>query len=370
MLRGHPRGFARDMAWTRVLDLRRFGLFLVNLLYCFVVAERELRAPKTGGSVKTQGCSVHQEYGPEIHDGLSKLFDVSAYLNFPFTLEEVTNYFLPKSNLTTHELRSLLTSADFADLNFIVKDGYLFTSHDQSLCSRFEREQVSAAKLESAASLANLLTRLVPFIRTIAVTGSVAYGSADKWDDVDLFVITERNRLWFSTFLMLLQIRLYKILGLRAAHLLPFCLSYLHDEEGFSIESRRSRMNPLFARELLKAKPIAGTEKYRTILEENRWVREFYSTPYEETLNLLQGNLDGKGKATAATSGFQSLLFAWAEGMSYNILSRYLRLRAYITNLKLRSEGKNLRAFEPNISPASCVYTSNFYRWLISMWGA
>ena len=233
-----------------------------------------------------------------------------------------------------------------------------------------EREQISAAKLESAASFANLLTRLVPFIRTIAVTGSVAYGSADKWDDIDLFVVTERNRLWVSGFLMLLQIRLYKILGLRASHLLPFCLSYLHDEEGFSNESRRSRTNPLFARELLKAKPIAGTEKYRRILEENKWVREFYSTPYEEMLRLLRTGLDGRAKPTAAPSGFQSFLLTWTEGISYMILSRYLRLRAYLTNLKLRSEGKNLRAFEPNISPASCVYTSNFYRWLVSIWGA
>jgi predicted nucleotidyltransferase len=285
-------------------------------------------------------------------------------------LEEATNYFLPKSNLTAEELQSLLTRHDFADLKFIIKDGYLLTSQNQSLSSRFEREQVSAAKLESAASFANLLTRLVPFIRTIAVTGSVAYGSADKWDDVDLFVITERNRLWLSTFLMLLQIRLYKILGLRAAHLLPFCLSYLHDEQGFSNESRRSRTNPLFARELLKAKPIAGTEKYRRILEENKWVREFYSTPYEKTLRLLQTGPEGKAKPPAAPSGFQSFLLTWAEGMSYMIISRYLRLRAYLTNLKLRSQGKHLRTFEPNISAASCVYTSNFYRWLSALWGA
>ena len=266
----------------------------------------------------------------------------------------------------------MLTSHDFADLNFIIKDGYLFTSHNQSLSSRFEREQVSAAKLESAATFANLLTRLVPFIQTIAVTGSVAYGSADKWDDVDLFIITERNRLWISTFLMLLQIRLYKILGLRPAHLLPFCLSYLHDEDGFSKESKRSRTNPLFARELLKAKPIAGTEKYRRILEENRWVEEYYSTPYQQALRLSETAFDGGTASTEALSGFGvlSFLLTWAEGISYILLSRYLRLRAYLTNLRLKSEGKKIRAFEPNISRVSCVYTSNFYRWLSSIWGA
>ena len=317
---------------------------------------------------KTQSYSIEQ-YGTVIHDGLSKLFDVSAYLDFPFTLEEAAKYFLPKSNLSAEELRSLLTRHDFADLEFTIRDDYLLTSRDQSLSSRLEREQLSAAKLESAASFANLLTRLVPFIRTIAVTGSVAYGSADKWDDVDLFILTERNRLWLSTFLMLLQIRLYKVLGLRAAHLLPFCLSYLHDEEGFLKESRRSRANPLFARELLKAKPVAGTEKYRKILEENEWVGEFYSTPYKETLRLL-GTSPKRMTKPAGSSGIQSLLLSWVEGMSYVILGRYLRLRAYLTNLKLKSEGNELRAFQPNISPASCVYTSNLYQWLNSLWGS
>jgi len=282
----------------------------------------------------------------------------------------VSRYFLPKSNLTKEELRSLLSSHGFEDLNFIIKDGYLLTSHNQSLASRFEREQISAAKLESAASFAKLLSRLVPFIRTVAVTGSVAYGSADKWDDIDLFIITERKRLWFSTFLMLLQIRLYKLLRLRARHLLPFCLSYLHDEEGFRKESWRSRGNPLFARELLKAKPVAGIEKYRGILEENRWVGEFYSTPYEEALRLLQTGLEGKTQPTPTGSGFQSFLLSWAEGVSYVVVGQYLRIRAYLTNLKLRSEGRDLRAFEPNISRASCIYTSNFYRWLSSLWGA
>jgi predicted nucleotidyltransferase len=301
---------------------------------------------------------------------LSKLFDVSRYLDFPFTLEEAASYFLPRSNLTAAQLGSILVRPEFEDLKFTVKDGYLLTSDEQSIPYRFEREHVSAAKLESAASFASLLTRLVPFIRTVAVTGSVAYGSADKWDDVDLFVITQRNRLWISTFLMLLQIRLYKILGLRAAHLLPFCLSYLHDEDGFSKESRRSRTNPLFARELLKAKPIAGTETYRRILEENKWVGEFYSAPYRQKLRLLETELDGASPSTGVESGFLSLLLVWIEGFTYTVLSRYLRLRAYLTNLRLKSEGNHIRAFEPNISPASCIYTSNFYRWLSALWGA
>jgi len=266
------------------------------------------------------------------------------------------------------QLRSLLSTDAYADLRFVVKDGYLFANDDQSLASRREREEMSAAKLQSATSFAGLLNRLVPFVRTIAVTGSVAYGSAEKWDDIDLFVVTERKRLWLSTALMLLQIRLHKILKIRPAHLLQFCMSYVHDEEAFADESRRSRTNALFARELLKAKPVAGSARYRKMLEENEWVSEYYSTSYLQKLKLLAG-LNGIASSKGANASSRSLFLEWGEAFAYLILSRYLRLRAYLTNLKLRSEGKNLRTFEPVISSTSCVYTSNFYRWLTRLWG-
>ena len=322
------------------------------------------------GSVRNmQGFPVKSDYDAEIHDGLAKLFEVSAYLGFPFTVEEAANYFLPKSNITGMQLSSLLSSETFSDLKFVVKDGYLFATEGQSVASRREREKMSAAKLESAASFAKLLSRLVPFVRTIAVTGSVAYGSADKWDDIDLFVLTERKRLWMSTLLMLIQIRLHKLLRIRPAHLLQFCMSYVHDEEGFSNESRRSRTNALFARELLKAKPVAGMEKYRRILEENQWVSEFYSISYRQKLRLLAGGLNGAAVQKDGTRGVHSLFSDWGEGIAYMFLSRYLRLRAYLANLKLKAEGKNLRSFEPVISSESCVYTSNFYRWLTTLWG-
>jgi predicted nucleotidyltransferase len=261
----------------------------------------------------------------------------------------------------------LLTNGKFPDLHFKIKEGYLLTDDGQSQLSRYRREEMSAAKLDSAAKFARVLTKLVPYIRTVAVTGSVAYGSAEKWDDIDLFIITEHKRLWISAFLTLILVRLNKLLGLRAPHLYPFCLSYVHDEQEFSEESQRNKTNALFARELLKAKPVAGMKEYRRLLEKNPWVEQFYSAPYYEKLKCLEGGLNGETQPYGLDPN-ASLLLTWFEGIAYTILSRYLRLRAYLTNLKLKSEGKDLRVFEPIITSTSCVYTSNFYRWLRSLW--
>ena len=305
----------------------------------------------------------------EIQDGLEKVFKVSEYLNFPFTVEEVANYFLPKVNVTGEQLRSMILAGNFNDIPIHVRDGYLVTSETQSESSRLEREYMSAAKLDSASGFARLLKRLVPFIRTVAVTGSVAYGSADRWDDIDLFIVTKRNRLWLTAFMTLILVRLNKMLGLRPSHLCPFCLSYVHDEEGFAAESQKNRTNPLFARELLKAKPIAGADQYRKILEKNDWVGRFYSAPYAAKLRGLEQETDPEPIEVTGGARGLSWLLDWAERIAFEFLSRYLRVRAYLTNLKLKSQGQGLRVFQPKLSAASCVYTSNFYEWLRTLWG-
>ena len=309
-----------------------------------------------------------QDQVDDIHDGLEKVFRVSEYLKFPFTLDEVANYFLPRRNLTAEQLRSMLSGKKFPDIPFYIRDGYLLTNPNQLDSSRLEREKMSAAKLGSAASFAGVLRQVVPFIRTVAVTGSVAYGSADRWDDIDLFIVTRRNRLWLSAFITLVLVRLNKLLDLRPPHLSLFCLSYVHDEEGFEYESQMNRRNPLFARELLKARPVAGVDRYRKILESNDWVRVFYSGPYAAKLVELTDRGDGRSVESKDMSKWFSFPLDWAEAIAYVLLSRYLRIRAYLTNLRLKSQGQVFRVFEPRISAVSCVYTSNFYEWLRSLW--
>ena len=305
----------------------------------------------------------------DLRVGLEKVFEVSAYLNFPFTIEEVVNYFLPRSNISQERLHYLLSSGKFADLPFEIRDGYLLTQAGQSKENRSERERMSTDKLNSATNFASILTKAVPFIRTVAVTGSVAYGSAAKWDDIDLFIVTERKRLWISAFLALILVRLDKLLRLREPHLSLFCLSYVHDEHGFAKESNRNRSNPLFARELLKARPVAGAEQYRKMLEENVWVSDFYPSSYSAALTGLQMDREEGAMATGGhLAGFLSFLVDWTEGLTYVLLSNYLRMRAYLTNLRLKSEGNNFRVFEPIMSESSCVYTSKFYRWLSAIW--
>jgi hypothetical protein len=114
--------------------------------------------------LQTAVYAEDQRYLTEIHRRLQKVFEVSRYLDFPFTLDEVVNYFLPGWQVTEEELRALITREGFIDLPFQIRDGYLFAGAGKSAADRLERERISASKLGSATEFARMLTRLVPFI--------------------------------------------------------------------------------------------------------------------------------------------------------------------------------------------------------------
>ena len=299
----------------------------------------------------------------DMRRSLETVYRVSMYLDFPFTLREVADYFLPGANVTEIELQGILSSGEFADIPFRIRDGYLFTQSNQNSESRTHRENISAQKLGSAVKFAKSLAKLAPWIMTIAVTGSVAYGSARENDDIDLFIITKRGRLWITLLLALAYVRVIKLLRLETPMLVPFCMSYVHDEYGFRKESRKA-INPLFARELLKAVPLTGKEQYRQILEENDWVRFIHASPYAAKLTSLPSI-----KKSRVVFQREYSLFDWAEELTYYFLGSYLRIRAYLTNLGLRSRGQKMRLFQPVLTRNSCVYTSNLYRWLRDLWG-
>jgi hypothetical protein len=300
-----------------------------------------------------------------VRDELARVFRISSWLDFPFTVDEVAEYFLPGLNLTGDQVKALFTDRAI-DLPFTLRDRYLLTGISQSIVSRAERKRFSSAKLESASRFTSTLTRLIPWIEVVAVTGSVAYGSARKWDDIDLFIVTKRDRLWLSLFLALTLIRLGKLLRIQSADLLPFCLSYVHDDLGFLQESSKSKFSPLFARELLKAQPLVGILRYRQILENNEWIKLVHRSAYASKMSELN-DLEPSKKDTAAHERF-SFFLQWADGIAFVFLRGYLKARSHITNTKLKSEGQEFRAFDQVMNRHSCMYVSNLYRWLQQLW--
>lgn len=144
-------------------------------------------------------------------------------------------------------------------------DGFFFPrGRGELLRTRADREATSRTLLQELAGPLKLVTRM-PFVRLVALSGSLAHLNADRDADLDLFVVTSPRRVWTVTVATLLIAR---VLGWRKR----LCLNYVVSERTLWI----APADLFSANQIVHLQPILGTDAYRKFLEANRFVERFY----------------------------------------------------------------------------------------------
>lgn len=132
------------------------------------------------------------------------------------------------------------------------------------LQTRTRREALSRDLLEREQRVLALVARM-PFVRMVALSGSLAHLNAERSADLDLFVITHPGRVWSVTLSVLVISRL---LGWRKR----MCLNYVISERAMAIEPA-----DLFAaNQIIHLRPIVGHEVFERFVSANPFVRTFY----------------------------------------------------------------------------------------------
>jgi len=106
-----------------------------------------------------------------------------------------------------------------------------------------------------------------PYVRGIALSGSLSKGVIGENPDIDYFIITHPNRLWLTrTFLVLFK----KIFLLNSYKY--FCINYFVDTENLEIEEK----NIFTATEVTTLIPTYGPDITKRFFIENDWIRNYY----------------------------------------------------------------------------------------------
>lgn len=194
---------------------------------------------------------------------LRSVFHTLAYADifeYPLTASEVCRY------LTSLEASSDAVAQALADRALFAQVGDYFT-----LCGREhiveirKRRAVIAARLwRKAAHYGRLLARL-PFVRMVAVTGSLAVSNCDDGNDIDYLIVTAPGRLWTCRALALLIARIAGSHGVR------LCPNYLISMNALELQER----SLYAAHELVQMVPLSGVEIYEEIRRRNRWTDRY-----------------------------------------------------------------------------------------------
>jgi hypothetical protein len=194
--------------------------------------------------------------------------------DYPLTKEEIWRWLISSGKLKTQNLK-LKTIVQNSKLIQKKNGFYSLKGRKGIVAFRKQRKQYSASKLKFAEKIAGIL-RLIPWVRLVGVTGALAMNNADKEDDIDLLIITARNKLWltrlFSVFLIELTGRRRRPEDKKVKD--KICLNMFLDESHLAIPEKERDL--FSAHEVCQMKPIFVKEDtYSRFLQENSWVKKF-----------------------------------------------------------------------------------------------
>lgn len=188
-------------------------------------------------------------------------FDI---FNYPITEEEIRSFagYLITPEQMNQALRKLL----FAKIIF--KFGELYSLQDSEMLAdkRIDGNRRAKKLIPKAGRIGAFLNRF-PYVRAVAVSGSLSKNYADPKADIDFFIITKANRLWIArTFLHCFK-KLTYLIG--REHY--YCMNYFIDEHSLLI----AEQNVYSATEVVTLLPAAGGSMINQFFTANRWTLEW-----------------------------------------------------------------------------------------------
>ncbi len=191
------------------------------------------------------------------------------------------------------------------------RDGWYYPAGRCDLiATRARREALSRDLLDRDRRILSLVARL-PFVRMVALSGSLAHLNAEGAADLDLFVITAPHRVWTVTVATLV---LSKLFGWRKR----VCMNYVISEHALKIEPE-----DLFsANQIIHLRPISGHKVFERFAKVNGFVRAFY--PNFELPDLETSGPDPKNSRPRDLKTFLERVITCGIAPALERVSRYL----------------------------------------------
>ncbi len=144
-------------------------------------------------------------------------------------------------------------------------NGYYTLPGREGLVEVRRRRAALADQLWPAAVTYGHLIASFPFVRMVAVTGSLAWHNVDDEADIDYLIVTEPGRLWVSRRLIGALCRAARLDGV------CLCANYVLSTRALLLADRTLYT----AYELARMTPIAGFGMYRRLRRANPWAATY-----------------------------------------------------------------------------------------------
>ena len=161
---------------------------------------------------------------------------------------------------TLHEVQTALEHLTQVDSRHGL---YFLAGHDDHVAIRLRRESASRPHFERAVRYGRILG-LIPFVRMVALTGSLAVLNLSKGADIDYMLVTAPRHLWTARAFAVTLGRFLRLFGS------TICVNLIVSENALAWP-----LHDLYsAREMCQMIPVTGFDVYHRLRAANPWTEE------------------------------------------------------------------------------------------------
>ena len=240
----------------------------------------------------------------------------ASLFDYPLTLDQLHRSLL-ESSQTREEILATYRSSPLLQATIDCREGLFFARGRSALIGeRRRREARSRTFIAVHRSLLTLVCAL-PFVRLVALSGSVAHLNIERGADLDLFVVTRGRRVWSTTVAIVL---LAKLMRRRRT----LCANFIVADSELAL----GQQDLFTANQVVHLKPLAGADVLADLLTVNPFVARFYPNARPLRAWELPLNVPAYPRAKAAAETLLAGPWWLVERVCRWAYRAYLRARA------------------------------------------
>lgn len=195
---------------------------------------------------------------------------------YPLTAFEIYKYL--GQNIPFDELLTALSK-------FEQKNGFYFLKDSSIVQDRIERQKIADRKWRKTKRIVYWL-QMIPFVKAVGVSGSLAINNTREESDLDLFVVAQKGHIWTARALL---ITLTQLIGQRRHGRIisdKICLNWFVTDKSLEL-GLKNMSRAHFCAQLT---PLLSD--FHDFFEANQWVREYLPSffPVRKKLREIKVN--------------------------------------------------------------------------------
>ena len=274
---------------------------------------------------------------------VTKTLLYSDLFDYPLTFDQLHKYLITSKKISKKKVKNMAIEEKKLVSK---KSGFYFLKNREDLVLlREKREKESAKKIKYGLKKTGIL-KYIPGIKFLGISGSLSLNNASPADDIDLFIISEKNKIWLTR---LIAVFLLKIQGVyrdrnETNPSNKLCLNMIIDENNLLFP--KSRQDIYTAHEIAQVLPVYDRKNtYTAFIKTNKWIRKYLANFEPE--NIKEEKINMFPQFLWELAG----LF-WAEKFAKFIHQKYMRKQKNRETIK-----DGFLAFHPNDSRLQIINT-------------